>query len=111
MKYGTIAESFVNHHNINSHICLWMDPSLLPVDPMRIRCSERSSFMIEQLRSNNKMTITDLVQESLNMHRRSIESDGVKSVRQFLILSCLADEEELDRNFYWMQFVRQIIPL
>lgn len=99
IKYGTIPKSFINHHDIESHVCLWMDPNLLPDDPMRIKCLEQSSFMIDEFRTNQNMPIADLVKGALVRHRNCIEPEEVKNIRQFLILSCLADDFELDRNY------------
>ena len=116
IKYGMIPDTIINHHDIESHICLWMDPNFLPNDPMRIKCLEISSFVVNEFRTNKNMPIADLVKGSLEKHRKCIEPDEVKNMRQFLILSVLADEEELERNYNTGRlrgplYEEQVLPL
>ena len=99
MKYGTIPKSLIQHHDIDSWVCVWMDPKFVPIEPMRVRCLEQSSFLLDEFRNSKNVPIADLVQGSLERHRGFMEPDEVKNIRQFLILSMLADEEELHRNY------------
>jgi hypothetical protein len=110
MKYGALPKSYLDPTRTRCTIRLWCDPAFIPTDPMRIACLQTNGgFPIEGFKNDRDCSLTGINAygeegyfngyTTLELYRdQGYELGDLGSMRQFLILAVLADEEELDRN-------------
>jgi len=97
VKYGVIPNELLTHHDIKSDVSMWCIPSFIPDHPKRVACLRKSDYPLEELKSNEAI-LCELEKDCLEKYELGEEPDDIKRTRQMVILSVLADDEELDRN-------------
>jgi len=100
IKYGALPQTLLSHHNIMPDISLWCDPKFIPDDPKRVACLRKGDYPLEEF-TTGKTCISSLIPgrgDCVNMYKKGVEPDDLVALRQFLVLSMLADEDELERN-------------
>ena len=97
VRYGVIPNDLLTHHNIKSDVSLWCCPSFIPDHPKRVACLRKNGYPLEELKSNETI-LCELKKDCLDNYALGEEPDDIKRTRQMVILSVLADDEELDRN-------------
>jgi len=96
-KYGVVPNDLLTHHDIKSDVSLWCCPSFIPDHPKRVACLRKNGYPLEELKSNEAI-LCELEKDCLDDYALGEEPDDIKRTRQMVILSVLADDEELDRN-------------
>lgn len=96
IKYGTIPEALIAHHDTKQDISLWCNPSFIPDDPKRLKCLKNFGFPSQDYRNGKGHLIADLLTKyDLEKFQNGDEVDAIKKMRLFLILSTLADDSEI----------------
>ena len=117
IKYGALPMECLRHHDIQTEVTLWFDPSLISTnDPMRLKCLERSEYPAAKFKSNEYSICELLRAEELDNYMNGHEPERIMCLRQVLILSMLAGEEELQRNYTTGRlrgglYTSQVLPL
>jgi len=109
-KYGTVPPSLLDPTSMKCEVSLYTPPEFIPTHTQRRQCLEKRGFPLEQLKNDRHCPLTTLSPEPVQqVHHQylssyalyttqGIEHDDIMSVRQYLILSELADDFELHRN-------------
>lgn len=115
-KYGTIPKDLLCHHDIISNISIFCKPKLVPDDgTLQAKClgDERAGYPLDDLKSNEiplceLSTTRDEMEAYRNGHGNEssnaynfqyMEPEGLTTMRQFLILSRVANDQELHTNY------------
>ena len=109
-KYGTVPMTLLDPTIMKCEVSLYTPPEFIPIHTKRRQCLETVGFPLDKLKNDQNCPLTTLspepVQQVHNQYLSSYalyttqgrEHDDIMSVRQYLILSELADDFELHRN-------------
>jgi len=78
-------------------VTIFCPPELIPTENLRVQALEMHGFPLRDLKTG-KYALTTIDPDSLRLCRRNQETPDVKSMRQFLILSQLASDAEVQLN-------------
>jgi len=114
-QYGTLPANFISHHDIQTEVSVWCDPSLISTNH-RLECFRRHDFIVEELKSNSCILCNIGLEDYVDMYLQGCyEPDSIKNIRRISIL-CMLTHEELERNLALkvpldVLYKTQVLPL
>jgi len=114
LQYGTVPTSLLDPTSMKCVVSLYCPPDFIPEhQPTRRASLEKIGFPLEKLKNNQNCPLSTLSSEPVPKYQHKygvvssyalyttygVEHATIGSVRQYLILSELADDFELQRHF------------